>query len=35
VRVNPAKPDLEHANEVAQSLESNDPAAFPYVVRLD
>jgi rare lipoprotein A len=35
VRVNPAKPDLAHANEVAQGLESNDPAAFPYVVRLD
>jgi rare lipoprotein A len=35
VRVNPAKPDLQHANEVAQSLESTDPAAFPYVVRLD
>jgi hypothetical protein len=35
VRVNPAKPDLAHANEVAQSLESPDPAALPYVVRLD
>lgn len=35
VRVNPAKPDLAHANEVAESLASNDPAAFPYVVRLD
>ncbi|HZL25923.1 MAG TPA: septal ring lytic transglycosylase RlpA family protein [Acidobacteriaceae bacterium] len=35
VRVNPAKPDLAHANEVAESLESGDPAAFPYVVRLD
>lgn len=35
VRVNPANPDLAHANEVAESLESTDPAAFPYVVRLD
>jgi rare lipoprotein A len=35
VRVNPATPDLAHANEVARSLESKDPAALPYVVRLD
>ncbi|MDQ2925733.1 MAG: septal ring lytic transglycosylase RlpA family protein [Acidobacteriota bacterium] len=35
VRVNPAKPDLAHANEVAESLQSPDPTALPYVVRLD
>jgi rare lipoprotein A len=35
VRVNPALPDLAHANEVARSLESPDPDALPYVVRLD
>jgi rare lipoprotein A len=35
VRVNPAKPDLAHANEVAESVASNDPSALPYVVRLD
>jgi rare lipoprotein A len=38
VRVNPAKPDLAHANEVADSLAASeplDPAALPYVVRLD
>ena len=35
VRVNPAKPDLAHANEVAKSVESADPAAVPYVVRIN
>ena len=35
LRVNPAKPDLAHANEVAESVASADPSALPYVVRLD
>ena len=33
VRVNPAKPDLAHANEVARWIGKPDPAALPYVVR--
>ncbi len=35
VRVNPALPDLTHANEIARNLASPDPDALPYVVRLD
>ena len=35
VRIDPGKPDLAHANDVAESLQSPDPAALPYVVRLD
>ncbi len=35
VRIDPSRPDLLHANEVAESLETGDPSALPYVVRLD
>ena len=35
VRIDPLQPDRAHANEVAQSLQSGDSAALPYVVRLD
>lgn len=35
VRVNPATPDLAHANEVARWLDTPDAAALPYVVRID
>jgi rare lipoprotein A len=35
VRINPALPDLAHANEVARSVQPRDPAALPYVVRID
>lgn len=33
VRINPLLPDRAHANEVAESIRTPDPAALPYVVR--
>jgi rare lipoprotein A len=33
VRINPLQPDRAHANEVAESIRSPDPAALPYIVR--
>ena len=33
VRINPAKPDLAHANEIAKWVAPPDPGALPYVVR--
>lgn len=33
VRINPLQPDRAHANEVAESIRTPDPAALPYVVR--
>jgi len=33
VRINPLRPDLAHANEVAESIRTPDPAALPYIVR--
>ena len=35
VRIDPITPDHFHANEIAKNLSSEDPAALPYVVRLD
>jgi rare lipoprotein A len=35
VRVDPSRHDLTQANEVARSIETADPSALPYVVRLD
>ncbi len=33
VRINPLQPDRAHANEVAESIRTPDPAALPYIVR--
>jgi rare lipoprotein A len=33
VRINPLLPDRAHANQVADSIRTPDPAALPYVVR--
>jgi rare lipoprotein A len=33
VRINPLRPDLAQANEVAESIRTPDPAALPYIVR--
>jgi rare lipoprotein A len=33
VRINPLQPDRAHANEVAESIHTSDPAALPYIVR--
>jgi rare lipoprotein A len=33
VRINPLQPDRAHANEVADSIRTPDPAALPYIVR--
>lgn len=33
VRINPLMPDRAHANQVAESIRTPDPAALPYVVR--
>jgi rare lipoprotein A len=33
VRINPLQPDRAHANEVAESIRTADPAALPYIVR--
>jgi rare lipoprotein A len=33
VRINPLRPDLAQANEVAESIRTPDPAALPYLVR--
>ncbi len=33
VRINPATPDLAHANQILKSFESPDPAALPYLLR--
>jgi rare lipoprotein A len=35
VRINPSTPDHAHANEIARNLDSPDPGALPYVVRLN
>jgi rare lipoprotein A len=35
VRVDPSQHNLSQANEVARSIETADPSALPYVVRLD
>jgi rare lipoprotein A len=33
VRINPLQPDRAHANEVADGIRTEDPAALPYIVR--
>ncbi len=35
VRINPRQPDRTHASEVADSIHPKDPAAKPYLTRLD
>ena len=35
VRINPRQPDKSHASEVADGIHPKDPAALPYLIRLN